>query len=168
MHRNIAAVLVVAFVAVGGEPAAPSSTAEEQVEEQQVLATLDDLMQSYVTSDGAAASRLYHDNLSYGHSTGQIDNKEFAVKDVENGMWTAAKLVDATVTVSGPVAIVRSTMDYAADCGEPKQPCGVRVLWVLAKERGTWQILARQAVSSFNNPTVLCCAKAAAATATDR
>jgi hypothetical protein len=77
----------------------------------------------------------------------------------------AAKLLDAKVAVTGATAVVRSTMNYAADCKEPKGGCGVRVLWVLIKDAGRWQILARQAVYSFNNPTVLCCAQAAAAKA---
>ena len=33
----------------------------------------------------------------------------------------------------------------------------------MLKEQGTWEVLARQAVASFNNPTVLCCAQAAPA-----
>jgi hypothetical protein len=134
-------------------------------DEQQVRAALNELVRSYAARDGTAAARIYHDNLSYGHSFGQIDTKEFAVKDVEAGLWRAAKLLDATVTVTGAVAVVRSTMDYAPDCTEPKGTCGVRVLWVMVKENGSWRVLARQAVASFNNPTILCCAQAAAAKA---
>ena len=72
-------------------------------------------MRSFAERDGTTASRLFHDDLSYGHSFGQIDNKECALRDIESGLFAAAKLLDTAVTVVGPVAIVRSTMDYADD-----------------------------------------------------
>jgi hypothetical protein len=152
----------VLIVALGFSVCSTLNAQSPTKDEQQALAALNALIASYAAKDGAAAARVYHDNLSYGHSFGQIDTKEYAIKDLENGMNVSAKLVDADVKVTGQTAIIRSTMNYAADCSQPKTTCGVRVLWVMVKDKGSWQVLARQAVASFNNPTVLCCAHAAA------
>jgi hypothetical protein len=163
MSNKIAAACMCVLVAAVGSQCLDAQSAA--TDEQQVLTAIQELIRSYSARDGVAAGRIYHANLSYGHTNGQIDTKEFAVKDVESGMWRLAKLLDAKVQLTGAVAVVRTTMNYAADCAEPKGTCGVRVLWVLVKENGSWQVLARQAGWSFNNPTVLCCAQAAAVSA---
>lgn len=121
-----------------------------QEEEKEVLATLETLIQAYMTKDLAAVARIYHDNLSHGHSSGQLDTKDDAIRDVQNRFWKIK--YTATVRVTGPMAVVRAVMDFRVGT-TPEMTThkpDMRVLWVFLKGEQGWQVIAYQAV----RPTV--------------
>lgn len=151
MKKGIALALCAVGLATFG-----LSAASDPREEKEVIATLDALIQTFSTKDVAMAARIYHENLSFGHNAGDLQTKTAALKDVETGRWQAAKMTDATVTVTGSVAIVRTIMNYQKDCSTPAGACDVRVLWVLTKGPGPngWQVIGRQATWSFGQLSV--------------
>jgi hypothetical protein len=62
-------------------------------DEKQVLATLDRMAQGMVKKDFAVLTAVFHQDLTYGHSTGHTQTKDEILKDVANPqrIWDAFK-----------------------------------------------------------------------------
>ncbi|MFC0227258.1 nuclear transport factor 2 family protein [Serratia aquatilis] len=86
--------------------------------------------------------------LSYGHSSGRIENNAEFVDAIVTGKSTfqTLNLNDQTVQVDGDVAIVRHIMAAKTnDSGKPGE-VKIGVMLVLKKDKvGEWKLLARQA-----------------------
>lgn len=123
-----------------------SAAASDPREEKEVRATLEALLQAYAAKDIATIDKIYHDDLSYGHATGQLDTKAEAMKAVQRFWLMTPKEID--VRVNGPVAIVRSVIDIRVGATKEKANVfpGMRVLWVFLKGAQGWQVIARQAL----------------------
>lgn len=130
------------FLSVMGLAAGTSQSEAEQ----QVMATLEALFQAYPTKDSATLNRIYHDDLSYGHSAGNLQTKSEIIEDVNERTWESLTITSHTVRVSGPVAIVRAVMDIRNGPSEDRvrTATGMSVLYVLVKGPQGWQVVARQ------------------------
>lgn len=87
-------------------------------------------------------------HLSYGHSNGLIENQDAFVATLISGksVFVTMDLTDQTIDQVNQTAIVRHTL-YAKTknegiLGEVK----LKVLLIFQKEKGSWKLLARQAV----------------------
>jgi hypothetical protein len=87
-------------------------------------------------------------HLSYGHSNGLIENQEAFIKTLISGksVFLTMDLSDQSIDLVDKTAIVRNTL-YAKTnndgvLGEVK----LKVLMIFQKEKGSWKLLARQAV----------------------
>jgi hypothetical protein len=92
---------------------------------------------------------LVMDQLSYGHSGGNIDNKtEFIEKFLDGRSdFTEIKLLDPTIQIYKKTAIVRHNL-VGKSMDKGKAPADVNILvmttWVM--DGKNWRLLARQAV----------------------
>ena len=88
------------------------------------------------------------DELTYGHSSGKIENRAEFMEALLSGAsdFTKIDLSGQTVTVVDNTAWVRHTlMADTMNDGKPGQTkLGVLLIWV--KQKGAWKLLARQAV----------------------
>ena len=87
-------------------------------------------------------------HLSYGHSNGLIENQDAFIKTLISGksVFLTIDLSDQSIDLVDKTAIVRHTL-YAKTnndgvLGEVK----LKVLMIFQKEKGSWKLLARQAV----------------------
>ena len=135
-------VLCGVFLWVMGLSAETSDTDEEK----QVMATLEALFQAYPKRDAATLNRLYHDDLSYGHSAGNLQTKSEVIEDVNKRTWESLRITSRTVRVSGAVAIVRAIMDIrnGPSRDRVRTATGISVLYVLVRSPQGWQVIARQ------------------------
>jgi ketosteroid isomerase-like protein len=119
----------------------------ESADESAVRQALADLTKAMLAADKAKLEALVADQLSYGHSSGTIQDKAVFV-DVIASKKTVYKSIDLTdikVNVVGNDAIVRHTWDSVSESAGKSNTAHIGVLQVWAKQDGKWKLLARQA-----------------------
>jgi Domain of unknown function (DUF4440) len=88
------------------------------------------------------------DKLSYGHSSGAVDDKSVFVEKLVSGRsdFVSITAEEMSVSVSGKTAIVRHILRAKTnDAGKPGE-VNLKVMLVWQKQQGNWKLLARQAV----------------------
>lgn len=101
-----------------------------------------------IRKDTAALNRLLHNDVTYGHSNGWIENKADVKTDLYNGKLVYNKIGQEITEVlkTGNTACVRSnaTIDVLFD-GKP-MTFKLHVLQVWTRKDKDWQLTARQSV----------------------
>ena len=142
VFRNILAALLICMVI------SCTSQGGETLSQQTVLEALGELDQALIDRDSEALSSITAPNLTYGHSSGNIQDKEEFIDDVMNGPFRFVSITneDQSVTISGNVGIVRHIL--SADATNAGNPAKVRIgiIMVFQKnENNEVVLLARQA-----------------------
>ena len=124
-----------------------SASFAQTADEKQITDRMETLRKTLITPDKAVLEDLVADELSYGHSTGVIEDKSAFVDALVNGktVFTAVTLSDQTIKIAGNAAIVRHHM--VADLNNNNKPTKVDIIVLLVwqKQNGKWKLLARQA-----------------------
>jgi ketosteroid isomerase-like protein len=119
----------------------------ESADEAAVRKAIDDLTKAMTAADKAALEALVADQLSYGHSSGAVQDKAdfVAVIAGKKTIYKSITLSDHKVAVVGNNAIARHTFAAEVEAnGQASSPkIGVMQVWV--KDGGGWKLLARQA-----------------------
>lgn len=117
-------------------------------DEAAVAAAVEALRKAMVDGSKAALEKIALDDLSYGHSSGKIEDKATFVQAIASGAsdFVTIELTEQTIKVTGDVAIVRHKL--AADTNDGGKPGTVKlaILTVWKKQGKEWKLLARQAV----------------------
>lgn len=120
----------------------------QKKEEQAVAGAVKQLNQAMIDGNNITLDELTSEQLSYGHSSGLIENKNTYITAIVDGTFgfTSIDLTDQTIAIADNVAIVRHKFSAATD-DKGKQPGSVRltVLQIWQKQKGKWLLLARQA-----------------------
>ncbi|HEU5145764.1 MAG TPA: nuclear transport factor 2 family protein [Chryseosolibacter sp.] len=120
----------------------------QKKEEAALAESVKRLNQAMIDANQIALEELTAKNLSYGHSSGLIEDKDKYITAIVDGTFgfTSIDLTDQTIAVSGDVAIVRHKFQAATD-DKGKEPGSVKlsVMQVWQKQKGKWLLLARQA-----------------------
>jgi hypothetical protein len=95
-----------------------------------------------------ALDKLTMEDLSYGHSSGLIQNKAAFEQALLSGAsdFVSIDLTDQTMKVVGNTAWVRHTLTAVTNDGGKPGEAHLSVLLVWMKQKGQWRLLARQAV----------------------
>lgn len=115
---------------------------------ERVALAINDLSQAMVNRDRTALQNLMMEELTYGHSSGKIENKQEFIDEVVNGDFDFISIdtEEQTIFLSGDdTAVVRHFFHTKAlSAGKPVD---IRIgnMMVLRKQKGQWKILARQA-----------------------
>ncbi|WP_460948495.1 nuclear transport factor 2 family protein [Spirosoma daeguense] len=102
-----------------------------------------------VDPDKAKLEAITAKELSYGHSNGKIETQTDFIDAYVTGAYDfkSVTLTDQTVTVVGNTAVVRHKLAAESqDRGKELTQVKLGVILVWAKEKGSWKLLARQAV----------------------
>jgi hypothetical protein len=101
--------------------------------ETAVAAAVEKLRIAMTSGDSIQLSQLVSDDLSYGHSSGHIDDKKTFINKLASGKsdFVSITLSEQQIILHGKTAIVRHKL-Y------------VMLVWV--KQGGVWKLLGRQAV----------------------
>ena len=104
------------------------------------------LNQGLINRDIKLLSRLTLPNLSYGHSSGAVENKAAFTKAVADGpvRYISIDVADQTVIITGNVAITRQiqTLKLINDGKPTDLKIGNMLIW--KKVKNTWKLLAKQ------------------------
>ncbi|MFC6997456.1 nuclear transport factor 2 family protein [Rufibacter roseus] len=116
-------------------------------EENQVAAAVEQLKQALISGDRQALESIVAEGLSYGHSSGKVEDKATFVETLVTGKsdFVTIDLENQIVQVSGNTALVRHNLTATTnDSGKPGSvKLGVLLVW--QKQNGKWKLLARQA-----------------------
>ena len=116
--------------------------------EAEVIQANEKLRLAMIDGDRNRLEELVADKLSYGHSSGHIDDKNEFLDKISSGKsdFVTISLSDQTVAVSRNTAIVRHILKATTNDGGQPGEVNLRVLLVWQKKKGNWILLARQAV----------------------
>lgn len=135
-----APILIHAPPGLAAGPEASAQTAE-------VEAAVDALTKALLAADGTALDALTLDGLSYGHSSGVVQDKAAFVGALTSGAsrFPSITLSDRSASVIGEDAIVRHVFTGETVSGGKTAPVHIGVLQVWRRDDGRWRLMARQA-----------------------
>lgn len=138
--------LLIGFLCLfsGYVAAAPSSG------EQDVAKAVDHLTQAMLNKNIPQLEALTAANLTYGHSSGKIQDKKDFISDIETGKsaFKTLEMQNQTITVSGDVALVRHHFSGQAIKGSELVPTEIENFQIWQKQNGQWVLIGRQAFHS--------------------
>ena len=113
-----------------------------------VAAAVEDLRKAIIAADRSKLEKLAADELTYGHSSGRLENKAEFVEAIASGSsgFSAIELSDQTVDVVDNVALVRHTFLGTRLKGGDKMKLSILTVWL--QRQGQWKLLARQALKA--------------------
>ncbi len=115
-----------------------------------VTKAVETMRQAMLSAKKADLQKVGAPTLTYGHSSGKIQNNAEFVDAIVTGQskFVTLDLKDQTIQVDGDVAIVRHILQAKTnDGGKPGEvKIGVMQVWQ-KNTAGVWKLLARQAYS---------------------
>ncbi len=116
-------------------------------DEIKVAEQTEKLRLAMISGNKADLESLVTSQLSYGHSSGKLEDKETFVNTIatKKSDFKTIELSNQSITVAGQTAIVRHILKADTnDGGIPgKVYLGIMLVW--EKQGNTWKLLARQA-----------------------
>jgi len=122
-------------------------TAQAQTADEKAVDNAGKLLnRGLINQDIKLLNRLVLPNLSYGHSSGAIENKAAFTKAVADGpvRYISIDVADQTITITGNVAVTRQiqTLKLINDGKPTDLKIGNMLVW--KKVQNTWKLLAKQ------------------------
>ena len=122
-----------------------TSVFAQSKDEKEVADAVSTLNKALVDADSATLSNLTSEELSYGHSTGALQNKKQFIDDVVHGAdFLNIDATDQTITIAGNNAIVRHIFSAKLVNKGTQNDVRIGILMVWQKQKGKWKLLARQ------------------------
>ena len=116
--------------------------------ENRVKAQVDALIAALLNPDRSTLETLTSPALSYGHSSGHIDNRAEFIQRMLDGVsnFLSIERDNETLHITGDIAIVSHVL-FAHTHDKGKEPGTIRIgiLLVWRYEQDDWRLLARQA-----------------------
>ena len=120
-----------------------SMASDQQLVEKRV----DEFRQALLNPTEAALKSLTSTELTYGHSSGVMENQAELIQKLVSGIsdFVTIDLQDQSIKMFGDVAVVRHTL--IADINDGGKPNSIKigVILVWQKQSGDWKLIARQA-----------------------
>lgn len=115
--------------------------------EKDVASQVEKLRLALIDPSIANLSEISSIHLSYGHSSGKLENQAQFIEALVSGASDFAKVSfeDQTIQVEKNVAIVRHNLAADVMDGGKANSIKIGVILVWQKEKSQWKLLARQA-----------------------
>ena len=117
-------------------------------EEKEVAAAVEFLRKAMLDGDKASLDKIAAPELSYGHSSGTIEDKAAFIEALVSGKndFVTIALSEQTVQMVGnSLALVRHKLKADTNNGGTPGTANIGILLVFQKQQGQWRLLARQA-----------------------
>jgi ketosteroid isomerase-like protein len=116
-------------------------------DEAKVASAVETMRAAMVASDGKALDKLVEKELTYGHSSGKLQDRAAFIKDLDGtNSFKSVDLSKQSIDVVGDNAVVRHTFDSVNNLPDGKTTNShIGVLQVWKKHPQGWRLLARQA-----------------------
>src|SRR5215471_16743419 len=140
MYKIIASLLVCGILI-------STSSFAQSADEKEIADRVEMFRKALLSPGKTALEELAADQLSYGHSTGLIEDKGAFVDDLIKGktVFTSIDLSDQTIKIAGDVAIVRHRMMASLNNNNTPSKVDIIILMIWQKQNDKWKLLARQA-----------------------
>lgn len=125
------------------------SLAQSSKSVTEVSNAVEQLRKAMVDADTVTLEKLTLSDLNYGHSSGKVQTKKEFISDLATGAsdFVSIDLTEQTIKVVGNTATVRHILSAVTnDKGKGPGTVKIGILLVWVKNKGQWQLLARQAV----------------------
>lgn len=121
---------------------------DESKNEKAVAAAVESLRKALIDPDKATLDALVLDELTYGHSNGNLQDKAAFEEALLNKSsdFVTIDLTGQTIKVVGNTAWVRHVLSATTNDGGKPGTAHLSVLLIWLKQKGQWRLLARQAV----------------------
>ncbi len=120
----------------------------QSADEKDVAAAVEKLRKAMIAADRSELAAIAAEELSYGHSNGKIEDKAAFVEAIAShaNVFKTIEQSEQTIKLAGTTAIVR--FHFKAETANNGTPgsANLSVLTIWQKQKGTWKLLARQAV----------------------
>ena len=120
----------------------------QSADEKAVAAAVEKLRKAMVAADKATLESLAAEELSYGHSSGLVENRaQFVDQFVtrKTVFLDNLQFSDQTIRMAGDAAIVRHRLTADTNNNNIPGKVDIIILMVWKKQEGEWKLLARQA-----------------------
>lgn len=118
---------------------AQQKTVEESVETFRKL---------LVTPDEKGLTDLTHKDLTYGHSSGKIENQSEFINQLvsKRSDFRKVEFLEQKIFTEGKTAVVRHILEAETFDGGKPGNVKIKILLVWVKDKKDWKLMARQAV----------------------
>ena len=125
-----------------------ASLVAQSKKEKAVAAAVENLRLAMVSGDRTALSNVAAEELSYGHSSGKIEDKAAFVEAIASGKSGFVKidLSEQTIKIVRKTAIVRHNLFAETNNSGVAGTIKLHIMTIWQKQGGQWKLLARQAV----------------------
>jgi len=115
--------------------------------ETKVLAAVEKMRLALISGERSSLEDIASNDLSYGHSSGKIQDKAAFVEALANGSsdFVSIDYKNQTVKVSGKTALVRHELHAKTNDGGKPGEVHLGILLVWQKDGRDWKLLGRQA-----------------------
>lgn len=114
---------------------------------KKIETTVNKLYSAMVAKNKNILEDLTVEQLTYGHSSGVIENKSEYVDGVLNGafQFTSITPIDQTISIVNDVGIVRHIFKGEGTSNSTPANINIGCLLIFQKDKDNWKLLARQA-----------------------
>lgn len=135
--------LLVGFMCLFSGYVAASTASDEQ----DVAKAVDKMTQAMLHKDIATLNALTSDNVTYGHSSGKIQNKQEFIADIETGRsgFKTLQMLNQKIKMNGDTALVRNHFSAQAVNSGVEVPTEIENFQIWQKQKGQWLLIGRQA-----------------------
>ncbi len=115
--------------------------------EKEVAVAVEQLRLAMISGERAALANIAATDLSYGHSSGKLEDKEAFVESIASGKsdFVTIYFKNQTIKVTGKTALVRHQLDAKTNDGGKPGEVHLGILLVWQKQGKNWKLLGRQA-----------------------
>jgi len=119
-------------------------------DETAVANAVEQLRKAMIDGNKSELENIVLDKLSYGHSSGYVEDKTEFVDKIASGKsdFVTIGLKDQTIRVNGKTAVVRHKLDATTLDNGKQGEVHLSILLIFQKENKQWKLLARQAVKT--------------------
>ena len=102
----------------------------------------------FETKDSAAIQDLVAETVTYGHSTGVLENKPVMLHNAVHSLesYKDLSLERLSTTSAGQAVVIRYILRAQVSKEGSTYPLNIGIMQVWAKDKGKWRLFARQAV----------------------
>lgn len=123
----------------------------QKKEMNELLFATETLRLAMISADKPTLLQLTAETLSYGHSSGLIENKQQFVDKLVSGAsdFVSINITDQQVELYKSTAIVRHTLKAITNDNGKAGEVQLHILQVWVKEKNGWLLAARQAIKKI-------------------
>ncbi|HXB28601.1 MAG TPA: nuclear transport factor 2 family protein [Puia sp.] len=112
----------------------------------EVETSIANLNAAMISKDKSTLEKLTAEELSFGHSTGVVENKTEFIQNVLSGPTTFYKIdiSNQSINPADNIAIVRNTSTISGSTKGQPLDIKIGVLMIWKKDKGVWKLVARQ------------------------
>lgn len=124
-----------------------ASVSAQSTDEKEVAAAIESLRKAMIDADKPVLESLTAEELSYGHSSGTMEDKAAFLEVIISGKndYKSLELSGQTIKLAGNTAIVRHKFVGEIVTNGNTNSANLGVLQIWQKQKGKWKLIARQA-----------------------